>query len=52
MATTIKDIRTVRINVTVAELNNLLSAKAIEAGLIDLEPDRLQVMEIDPTAGT
>ena len=52
MATTTKDIRTVRVSVTVAELNTLLSNPAKAAGLIDFDPDRVQVVETDPVAGT
>lgn len=51
MATTTKDIRTVRISVTVAELNSLLSNQAKAAGLIDFDPDSVQVSETDAALG-
>lgn len=52
MPTTIKDTRTVRISVTVAELNTLLSDKAKQQGLIDFDPDFVQVSLTDPETGT
>ncbi len=45
MAITASDKRVVRINVTDAELNNLLATQAKAAGLIDFDPDRVDLVK-------
>lgn len=46
MATTSRDQRIVTVDVTQAELISLLAQKAQQAGLIDFDPDNIQVQEI------
>ena len=43
MATTLKDIRTVRIQLSLVELLNLLVGPATNAGFIDFTPDRIDI---------
>lgn len=52
MATTQRDQRIVTVEVTKAELVNLLATKAKEAGLIDFDPDNIHVVEVDAVTGT
>lgn len=52
MATTARDQRTVALDVSKAEMVSLLGDKAKAAGLIDFDPDRIQVIETDPVLGT
>ena len=51
MASTTKDSRIVRVSITEAELAQLLGAKAIEAGVIDFTPDRVEVFAQGAGAG-
>jgi hypothetical protein len=44
MATTTSDKRTVRVAVTNPELTSLLSAQAQAGGLIDFDPDRVDLV--------
>jgi hypothetical protein len=48
MADTVRDQRIVTVNVTKAELVNLLGSQAKAAGLINFDPDRVQVIESNP----
>ena len=43
MATTGKDVRTVVVSVTKTEMIGVLGAKAKEIGLIDFDPDRIEI---------
>ncbi|KKL18772.1 hypothetical protein LCGC14_2472180 [marine sediment metagenome] len=45
MANTTQDIRRVKVQVSMAELQTLLIAKAQEAGFIDFTPDRIQLYQ-------
>ena len=45
MATTIKDIRTLRIQVTFVELSDLIVQKATDAGFLDFVPDRIEIFD-------
>ena len=45
MATTVSDVHTVKVQVSIAELQSLLSDKAIELGFIDFNPDRMQLYQ-------
>lgn len=45
MANTTKDTRVVRVAVTHAELASVIGEKAIETGLIDFMPDRVEVFQ-------
>ena len=45
MANTTKDTRVVRVAVTQAELASVIGEKAIEIGLIDFTPDRVEVFQ-------
>lgn len=51
MATTKRNQQITTIEVTKAELRQLLGAKAKEAGLIDFDPDTVSVFETDPVLG-
>ena len=48
MATTKRDQRVVTVEVSRAELITLLAERAKQAGLIDFDPDNIQVVEVDP----
>jgi hypothetical protein len=47
MASTARDQRIVIVNVSKAELITLLGSKARELNLIDFDPDRVQVHEVN-----
>lgn len=52
MVTTIQDVRTVKVQVSLAELQTLLVTKARQQGIIDFDPDRIQIYENgDDSAG-
>lgn len=44
MATTTSDKRVVRVSLSSAELANVLGAKALEVGIIDFTPDRVELI--------
>ena len=50
MASTLRDKRIVTVEVSRAELVALLAQKAKDAGLIDFDPNNLQVQETDVEA--
>ena len=52
MPKTISDQRIVTVELTQAELNQLLVDRAKASGIIDFDPTRIQVQEADPSAGT
>jgi hypothetical protein len=52
MATTQRDQRIITVEVSRAELITLLADRAKQAGLIDFDPDNIQVVEVDPAQGT
>jgi hypothetical protein len=51
MATTTSDKRIVRVTVTEAEMSALIGQKAKDAGLIDFDPDRIEVFHQGQGAG-
>ena len=52
MATTKRNQQITTVEVSRVELRNLLGAKAKELGLIDFDPDTVQVIETDAGLGT
>ena len=48
MATTVKDLRIVRVTVTIDELNNLISTKANQLGFIDFDPTAVNLRLLEP----
>lgn len=52
MATTKRNQQITTVEVSRVELRNLLGAKAKELGLIDFDPDTVQVIETDAELGT
>lgn len=47
MATTVEDKRVVIISVTASEMVNLLGTKAKDAGIIDFDPDSVDIKSSD-----
>ncbi len=50
MPTVNEDKRVVIVSVTTTEINNLLGAKAKQAGVIDFDPDKISIV-VSPTSG-
>ena len=49
MATTSKDVRTVVVSVTKTEMVSVLGVKAKQIGLIDFDPDRIEIKDSEVT---
>ena len=49
MATTSKDVRTVVVSVTKTEMVSVLGEKAKQIGLIDFDPDRIEIRDSEVT---